>query len=130
MYDRRREYNKPEDNGMWSIYYDLEFFKSELPNITEACIVIEEATGFVSYFKELELTDIIIGAQHNRNSIIFVFHSVSDIPVYIERLSDWLIITKTNDDLEKLKFSRPRIAAIMSEKKGTKEDIYIDLNEI
>src|SRR5262245_50952717 len=101
VYDRRREYSDE-----WTRFLKLDKFKKAWVNFTDSFIVVEEATGFVSGFKELELTDILIGIQHNRNVLVFVFHSLMDTPKYIQRLANFMYLFPTNDEEKDVRTSR------------------------
>jgi hypothetical protein len=131
VYDRRREY--PDD---WTRFLSLEKFQMKWTEFTDSFIVVEEATGFVNSFKEKELTDILIGIEHNRNILVFVFHSLTDTPPYIQRLARFMYLFPTNDNEKTIKTSRDELYFhfMAAGKKDSSTGYYIpeiiDLNEI
>ncbi len=130
VFDRRKEY----DPAGWTVFYSLNSFTKKLPSLTDSFIVVEEATGFVSNFKDQELTDILIGIEHNRDILIFVFHSLLDCPLYIQRFSRFMYLFPTNDIAESVETSRPHLFKFFSQvgqktQSGFNKPVLIDLNE-
>lgn len=123
VYDPRREY----DANKYTLFYTLTNFKKFLKRAKNTFIIVEEATGFIGGYKDLETwTDEIIGIQHKNNILVFIFHSLSDAPAYILRLSRFVVLLKTNDEAEVIKQSRPKFFKFMN-KEG---DQYIDVNNL
>lgn len=130
-YDPRKEYNEESNYPISaSVFYSLIAFKNFCKTAKNCFIICEEATGFVNSFKDMEFTDFLIAVQHNCNVIAFVFHSLSDTPAYILRLSRFVILLKTNDEPEVIKTARPKFYPFLLQSRETGEDIYIDVNEI
>lgn len=65
--------------------------------LERSVIVIEEATIFLSHYKQREVLELLVRARHTKNNIIFVFHSLRALPRYIYDLGNFLILKKTND---------------------------------
>ena len=65
----------------------------------ETCIVFEEATIFFSHAGSTEeIKTILVQKRHTKNLIIFNFHSLRQVPLYILDFCDLLIIGKTIDN--------------------------------
>lgn len=112
VYDPRREY--PAE---YTLFHQFKYFKKFIYNIQDAFVVIEEATSMVTQFKDLELSEQMIAAEHNNTILFFVFHSLIDTPPYIIRNCNYLILLNTGDDPEAIKNSRPAIYPYMSKQR-------------
>lgn len=120
--DVRREY----DAERFTIFYNFATFKEYLPNIKGSFIVIEEATAFIASYKDLALTDMLIGVEHNKNTIVFVFHALGDVPPYVLRFCRYIILFETNDDPELIKQSKPRFYPYLAMPKSHDKPLIID----
>lgn len=76
--------------------------------IKNGVIVYEEATSMFGYQRDQTTAEVLTRSRHNGTVVFFCFHSVADIPRYIARNADFLILFKTGDDIEdvKTKFGR------------------------
>lgn len=121
VYDIRQEYDKEQ----WTTFRKFANFKEYIYTVTDSLIVAEEATGFINGFKDMEFAEMIASVEHNTNVLIFVFHSISDIPLYMDRMSRFFYILPTNDDIFRLKSSRPFYYNVL---KSNKLPVLIDKN--
>ena len=120
VYDYRREYDKEKNV---SLFFNYEIFKNNINNFRNSFIIIEEATAFISAFKDMELTNFLIGIEHNQNVCCLLFHSIQDIPLFIYRYARFTILLETNDDVNLIKRSRPKMYNYLIQKN---KPIYID----
>lgn len=121
IFDYRGEYG--EDI---TVFRKFQTIKEVLPTLKGSFIVIEEATAFVSSFKSMELTDLMIGIQHNRNICVWIFHSLIDVPPFVLRLSRYIILLPTNDDPKKIETSRTFFYPYFMQSQKTKKPVIID----
>jgi GTPase SAR1 family protein len=122
--DIRNEYSHDD----FTIFTNIEIFRKKLIDFKNTFIIIEEATIFLMAYKQQDVASLLVGIQHNRCVCVFLFHSLLDVPDYILRLSNYMILLPTNDEPEKVRTMRPKFYNYLSQNK--KEDIYIDLNTI
>jgi ABC-type dipeptide/oligopeptide/nickel transport system ATPase subunit len=120
--DPNHEY--PTDENI--IFHDFKHFRTFLPKVEDSIIIFEEATMFISSFKQLEITQLIVQVRHRRNAIVLIFHSLEDFPPYIERLCSNVILLDINYDIKKLEQSRPKYVPYVTQPKP----VYIDLNNM
>ena len=85
-----------------------DIFIKTAKNIKNGVIVYEEATSMFGYQRDQTTAEVLTRSRHNGTVAFFCFHSVADIPRYIARNADFLILFKTGDDIEdiKTKFGR------------------------
>lgn len=86
--------------------------------VKNAVILIEESTIFLSNRGyDGDITELLVKARHNNNTIIFVYHSLIAIPTYIYNLSNVIILHKTADNIDKIdeRFNDPRLIEIFKE---------------
>lgn len=79
-------------------FIGFEEFSKKLTTVSNAVIVVEEATIFLSnrgYDKDI--TDVLVKARHRNNTIIMVYHSIRNVPKYIFDLCNMVVLHKTND---------------------------------
>ncbi len=71
-------------------------------------VVFEEATSMFGYHRDDDTASIMTRSRHTGTCLIFCFHSFADIPRYIARNSDFLVLFKTGDVVEDVakKFGR------------------------
>ncbi len=74
-------------------------FTSDCANkLKNTYCVFEEATGFFNGRIPTDLRRLIIGKRHTGNTYLFLFHSIADAPPGIIRLSNYVVLFKTNDE--------------------------------
>lgn len=77
---------------------DFETFAENATKVSNALIVYEEATIFLSNRGSNDLLrDVLVRKRHTNNTIFLVFHSIRSIPRYIFDLSTHVYLHKTND---------------------------------
>ena len=118
--------NNEYDHSKNICFTDFKYFRQYLPEVTNSFIIVEEATAFLNAYKVLDITNLLIRVRHQRNVMLFCFHSLQDCPDYILRLSSFMWLAETNDDAKKLEQSRPKFYPYFIGKKP----IWIDLNKI
>ena len=74
-----------------------------LNHVKNTCIVFEEATIFFSHGGSTEqIKQILVQKRHTKNLLIFNFHSLRQVPLYILDFCDLLIIGKTIDNTKNI----------------------------
>lgn len=119
VFDPRHEY--AED---YTLFHKYATFVKQFPTFTKSLIVIEEATGFISAAKNMDLAEELIAVEHKQNVIVFVFHSCMDVPKYILRLARFIKLLDTNDDPESIRTQRPELYEYLNEPKPVTIDQY------
>lgn len=107
IYDVNGEYASKNIPGAITNLKFPEFLK-EATTKKRHVIVFEEATIFFQHGKSSEeVMDLLIRKRHKELVLIFVFHSLRTIPVFITDYLDCILIKKTNDrgDIVKKKFA-------------------------
>lgn len=105
VYDRRKEY----DVKKFTIFYSVEYFREFLKTLQDSFIIVEEATGFVAAYKDMEWSDFIVGIEHNRNILCLLFHSIADTPDYVIRNTEFFALFPTYDDARKVELKSSRL---------------------
>lgn len=138
VFDPNAEYT-----GLYSHPPIIEFkkFSALVPKVKKAVIVVEEATVFLSNRGyDIDFQDTIVRARHTDNTVILVFHSFQDVPKYLFRLVNYVILLKTNDTVDYVDttfrnklltdaFTKIKTAPLLQNKEGKKYSpkIMIDL---
>lgn len=79
-------------------FIEFDNFTKKLTTVSNAFIVIEEATIFMDnrgYNKDM--TSVLVKSRHRGNTIVLVYHSIRSVPKYIFNLCNMIILHKTND---------------------------------
>jgi hypothetical protein len=101
--DVNNEYKDLEKEGAKLIIKDFRTSLENIKNLNGITLIVEEATVFFSNRKYDEnLLELIIRKRHQKNNIFLIYHSLTDIPDYLLRLSDYLILFKTKDNSVKI----------------------------
>jgi predicted AAA+ superfamily ATPase len=96
-------------NNEYKDYYkepfvDFDVFLSKIVELRHSYILIEEATIFFNTRgTEQEIINLLVRARHTGNIIQLNFHSFSSVPKYIKNLVDYVVIFKTNDNINDVK---------------------------
>lgn len=89
-------------------FVGIDDFLTRVKPQINSCLIFEEATAFFSNkgINSKILLDLQVRKRHTNNVIIFVFHSLRQIPVEIFDFCNYLILHKTNDraDIVNAKF--------------------------
>ena len=90
IFDPNNEYGEP--------YISVTDFIKKAQEAKNKTIIFEEATGFFSTTKNIDkMLEILIRVRHTNNLIVFVYHSLNRIPMYLFEQTSLLILKKTND---------------------------------
>lgn len=119
-----------EHNG---INTSIAEFLENAKNRENSLIVFEEATIFFSHSNRTEnIINLMVRKRHTGNSIIFVFHSLRALPLYIIDLLDLIVLFKTNENkdliLRKFKEETELISAFLAINKDKNEHSNILIN--
>lgn len=76
----------------------VDFVKNCLESVTGTNIIFEDATGFFEGRISKEASRLIIQKRHAKNNLIFLFHSITDIPPRIARIANFLVLFGTLDE--------------------------------
>ena len=130
IFDKRAEYP-----ANYTLFFYFTIFKGWLTKFKGTFIVVEEATCLLSAFKDMELEDLITGVQHNKNILLLTFHSLLDIPPYILRKSNYVVLFNTNDEEAAVKSARGKLYRYFLQpkrknEKGWNIPIIVDYNNI
>ena len=124
----------PNDEYEGGLFFrDIEDFLKHALTLKNTLIVFEEATlFFTSRSNVKEVRELLVSCRHDNNSIIFVFHSLDQVPDAIKSLCDTMILFYTSDYVSKVKrkFSHDTnvISAFMKLKKeGKKPGNYVQI---
>jgi dephospho-CoA kinase len=97
--DINNEYEELEKTGANRIVRNFRESLNDLKELNDITLIVEEATTFFSNRKYDEnLQEMIIRKRHQKNNIFLIYHSLTDIPDYLLRISDYLILFKTKDN--------------------------------
>lgn len=103
-------------NNEYANFKDTEIELEDFNKFTKNCLektdtnfVFEDATGFMSGKTEDVMKKIVIKKRHSRNNLIFLFHSIQDVPPFIFRLSNFVVLFRTNDLAKSVKEKEPKI---------------------
>ena len=88
---------------------DFNAFLTEAETRTDTNFIFEEATGYLSGRTGEKIKRIVINKRHKRNNYIFLFHSIADVPPFIYRLSNYIVLLKTADIEETVKQKEPKL---------------------
>jgi hypothetical protein len=95
LYDVNNEYGIYKGNTLPKFNEFLQVAKTK----TNTLIVFEEATIFFSHKNQAEeITEMLVRKRHTKNLIVFNFHSLRQVPLYIIDFVNILILHTTNDN--------------------------------
>jgi len=105
VFDVNNEYEK------YNRHSDGDFVKfiETTETLTDSNVLFEEATGYLSGRTGEKIKRIVINKRHKRNNYIFLFHSIADVPPFLYRLSNYIILLKTADIEEAVKQKEPKL---------------------
>lgn len=96
-------------NDEWEDLYpkpfnpDLDEFLESCEGVSNAIIVVEDATSFLStQGRSDRLVKMLVAKRHTNNTFILLFHAFADFPKYIYRKCTDIIIFKTLDSQKHL----------------------------
>jgi Cdc6-like AAA superfamily ATPase len=95
IFDVNNEYREFKNNN---ITQDFNLFLIESKKKINTCIVFEEATIFFSHQSGTEdIKNILVRKRHTKNLLIFNFHSLRQVPLFLLDFCDCLILFRTKD---------------------------------
>lgn len=113
IFDVQNEYNLPTDSvtspRMRHVNGDIKAFRNRAEKLKNYNIVWEEATGFFAGAMQERMKRIVLSKRHTRCNHFFIFHSIQDVPPFLFRLSDYVILHKTGDLESDVERKRPEL---------------------
>lgn len=105
VFDVNNEYNYPTDKGpvfaqMRHVDADVKKFLQISEGLKNTNIVFEDATGFLRGRQSPDTMRQIVKKRHTGNNFIILFHSINRVPPELMEMANYLILFKTNDNLE------------------------------
>ncbi len=101
------------DHPDYESYDDFKQFTSDVKALKNHIVVVEEATIFLGHWKDYDVVELLVRSRRHENIIVLVFHSFTDLPKYIFRLSNIVVAKKTLDPVEKVEaLGDPKLLAI------------------
>lgn len=73
------------------------------------CCVFEDATGFLRGRLSDKFVRALVSKRHTGNNNMLLFHSIIDTPPGLVRLSDFIILFKTNDEMKYVEKKYPSL---------------------
>ena len=105
IFDVNNEEKYRRFRNTWNKDVNIKNFVSGIvgAKVQNTCIVFEEATIFFSHGGSTEqIKQILVQKRHTKNLLIFNFHSLRQVPLYILDFCDLLIIGKTIDNTKNI----------------------------
>lgn len=104
IFDVNNEYGDQYKNWFGEMDGDVDQFVDKLRTVKNGVIVIEDATGFLPVNgRNISFVRIIQGRRHTHNTFVLLFHSMQDVPKYILRFCNYLVVFRTYDSPEYVK---------------------------
>ncbi|NDF16195.1 hypothetical protein EB061_12905 [bacterium] len=99
IFDVNNEEKYRPFKNKWSKIVDIKKFLTELKPVKGSNIIFEEATIFFSHSGATEeIKSLLVQKRHTNNFLIFNFHSLRQVPLFILDFCDLLILGKTIDN--------------------------------
>ncbi len=100
VYDVNNEYQEFYNEP----FIDFIPFMEKICDLKNHYILIEEATIFFNPRARVEeMINLLVRARHTKNTIQLNFHSWASVPNNLKDLIDYVVIFKTNDNIDKVK---------------------------
>lgn len=120
IYDPRDEYG-----DQYTVFTKFKYFKEFISDAKHCHIVIEEATGVVGSWRDIELQEWMIASEHRNCIIIFVFHTLLDAPKFILNKSKYVKLFPTGDEPKDVQRDRNKYFPHFLKVSETKNSILI-----
>jgi len=136
VFDVNNEYNLPDDlqirPQMRNRDLNIPRFLKNCENLKNYNICFEDATGFLRGKQQKELSQLIVAKRHTGNNYIFLFHSINRVPPELMEMSNFIILFKTNDNIELIdrKFKNVTLNNAFLQLQKSKQYSYIEINTI
>lgn len=85
---------------MRNVDLDIKRFLSISERLESTNIVFEDATGFFRGRQSPLLIKQIVKKRHSKNNFLILFHSINRIPPELLEMCNYIVLFKTNDNLE------------------------------
>ncbi len=124
LYDVNNEYKEFTDG---SSLPDFDDFSNRATRVSNAVIVFEEATIFLSnQGSNKNVRDILVRKRHTNNTIFLVFHSLRAVPRNIFDLCNYVVLHKTNDNVDLIdnRFDMPELTDMFTRIKNAPKYSY------
>jgi hypothetical protein len=72
-------------------------------------LVFEEATGFLQGGISKDLQKLIIAKRHQKNNLIFIFHSINRVPPALFEMCNYVVLHKTADIEKQVEKKNPKL---------------------
>lgn len=96
LFDVNNEYNDFKNQNY--NHFDFKKFLNDAKYKSNTAIIFEEATIFLSHHSSEEIIrNICVRKRHTKNLLIFNFHSLRQVPLFLLDFCDLMIIRKTKD---------------------------------
>lgn len=125
VYDINKEYGDyyPEP------FVDFQVFLEKITNekVKNTYILIEEATIFFDTSSRFEqMKNLLVRTRHTGNIIQMNFHSWLSVPRNIFNLLDYVVIFKTNDQIQtmKMKYDHPEVLKVFEQARDSKDSYF------
>lgn len=92
----------------------MDEFLKQATTARNTLVVFEEATLFFdpTTGRHKLLREMLVRKRHTGNAVILLFHALADIPLYVLRMTDTLVLFKTNDTEDDLRRIRGLAALV------------------
>lgn len=77
-------------------------FITSIKDVKNSVISIDEATIYLGHWKIWDMQELLVRARMHNNIILLVFHSFTDLPKYVYRLGNIIVVKKTVENREKV----------------------------
>ena len=104
VFDVNNEFSEMEKTHGWKRHTQLDkkLFLSEVLEMRNTAVLIEDATGFFSSRVNEKMLQLAQGKRHTGNTYIFLFHSVYYIPENLQTFANYTVLFRTNDEPAKV----------------------------
>lgn len=111
---------------------DIEEFTDKIMDVNNAVIVFEEAAVFFGVKGNDKKMRRILGLKRHRKNVIFLnFYSLGDVPQYIYRLSNYIVLFKTGDmGTIWQKYNDPAIETAWNAVRSSNDPHYYEIHKI
>ncbi len=124
VFDLNNEYTHlPDDSEfkpkMRNVSLDSKRFLEVASGLENFNIVFEDATGFLRGRQSPAIIKQIVKKRHSKNNFLILFHSINRIPPELLEMANYVVLFKTNDNLEAIdnKFHNDEINKAFAEVK-------------
>jgi nucleoside-triphosphatase THEP1 len=84
-----------EEDELFNMLYDKRYGVNMMA-------VFEEATGYLINIVPKTIRKLVTSRRHRNMDLVFIFHSIADIPPFLLRMSNFITFFKTEDSIDNL----------------------------